>query len=111
MVGVTEIDEVWDGGDFVAVDFDGTLTKGKARYWEGEVEEPNEAVAEWVRQQYYEGNMIVVWTARPWSQASTIAARMTEWEIPYHGIRCEKGGAGLYVDDKSVRPDEVVSGD
>lgn len=106
---MAEIDDVWEGGDLIAVDFDGTLTQGKAKYWEGEVEEPREDMVEWLREQYYSGANIMVWTARPWSQASTIAARLCEWEVPYHGIRCEKGGSGVYVDDKTVRPEEVLS--
>jgi len=95
-------------GDLVAVDFDGTLTEGRARYWAGEVEEPHEPVVEWVKEQYYSGAHVVVWTARPWSQANVIAARLTEWGVPYHGIRCEKGGADGYVDDKAARPGEVT---
>lgn len=95
-------------GDLVAIDFDGTLTKGRARYWEGEVEEPDEVMVEWVREQYYNGAKVLVWTARPWDQASTIAARLTEWEVPYHGIRCEKGGADGYVDDKAIPADQLI---
>jgi len=98
-------------GDLVAVDFDETLTEGRARYWEGEVEDPNEPMVEWVKEQYYSGAKVVVWTARPWSQANVIAARLTEWGVPYHGLRCEKGGADGYVDDKSVRPEELTQQD
>lgn len=101
----------FDAGDLVAVDFDGTLTQGTAKYWAGEVEEPREEVLEWVREQYYNGAHVVIWTARPWSQASTIAARLTEWGVPYHGVRCEKGGADGYLDDKAARPGEVLGVD
>lgn len=94
--------------DLVMVDFDGTLTQGEALYWTDDVEEPREDVVEWVRDQYTSGVHVVIWTARPWSEASTIAARLTEWEVPYHGIRCEKGGSDGYVDDKSHRPLDVV---
>ena len=96
-------------GDLVKVDFDGTLTQGEALWWEGETESPNEAVCEWTRQQYYAGAHVVIWTARPWSQANIVAARLTEWGIPYHGIRCEKGAADGYVDDKAARPEEVLA--
>jgi len=95
-------------GDLVAVDFDGTLTEGRAKYWAGEREEPRGEMVEWVREQYYNGAKVVVWTARPWDQASTVAARLCEWGVPYHGIRCEKGGADGYVNDKAARPDEVT---
>jgi len=97
--------------DRINVDFDNTLTEDDVAYWEGEVPDPDEEVCEWVRQRYYEGNTIIVWTARPWSEASTIAARLTEWQIPYHGIRCEKGSSSVYIDDKAKRPHEVISDD
>jgi len=93
----------------INVDFDNTLTDGDVEYWNGERPEPNEQMCEWTRQRYYDGHTIVVWTARPWSEASAIAAHCCEWEVPYHGIRCEKGSADQYVDDKASRPSEVTA--
>jgi phosphoserine phosphatase len=94
----------------INVDFDNTLTTGDCRYWAGERPEVDEAVAQATREAYYNHAHIVVWTARPWSEASSIAGWLTRWEIPYHGIRAEKGSASLYVDDKAVRPEEMVDG-
>jgi hypothetical protein len=93
----------------IAVDFDNTLTTGDVAYWAGERPQPDEAVLQRVRQQYYSGHTIIVWTARPWSEASQIAAHLVEWDLPYHGIRCQKGSADVYVDDKSVRPTEIIN--
>lgn len=107
---MAELDEEWEGIDHICVDFDGTLTKGKAKHWEGETAEPNPEMIEWVKDSYYSGKIIVIWTARPWSQASNIAARLTEWDVPYHGIRCAKGGATYYIDDKAMRPEEILDG-
>lgn len=95
-------------GDRLMVDFDNTLTDGDCAYWRGEDPDPDEAVCEAVRQHYYQGGTVVVWTARPWSEANAIAAALTLWEVPYHGIRCEKGSGDVYVDDKAHRPDEFV---
>lgn len=94
----------------VAVDFDKTITTGDGPpYWEPDsYEVVDEDVAQWVRERYYQGDTIIVWTARPWERANEIAAHLTKWEIPYHGIRCEKGGADLYVDDKTKRPEEIT---
>lgn len=86
----------------VLVDFDNTLTKDDVEYWNGEREEPDEAVCEATRQCYFAGNTIIVWTARPWREANTIAARLVEWDVPYHGIRCQKGSGDVYVDDKAM---------
>ena len=58
-----------------------------------------------VREHYYAGGTVIVWTARPWSEANRIAAHLTEWEVPYHGIRCEKGSGDVYVDDKALSPE------
>lgn len=101
-------DPLTEPEDLVAVDFDGTLTEGKNLYWEGEREAPDEEIIEWVREQYYSGCHIVIWTARPWEQAGRIASRLVEWDVPFHGIRCNKGGADLYVDDKSVTPNHII---
>lgn len=95
--------------DRLAVDFDNTLTTSNVAYWDGEVPEPDETVCEAVRQHYYSGGTVIVWTSRAWADAHLVAARLTEWQVPYHGIRCEKGAADVYVDDKAVTPDEWVS--
>jgi len=91
----------------IAVDFDGTLTQSNVAYWDGERPEVDTKTAEYVRNKYHAGNTVIVWTARPWSEANQIAAHLTEWEIPYHGIRCEKGSADEYVDDKAIKPGEL----
>ncbi|QSG06346.1 hypothetical protein HSR121_2013 [Halapricum desulfuricans] len=45
---------------------------------------------------------IIIWTARPWSHANHIAGLLTMWEVPYNGLKMEKGGAEVYLDDKAV---------
>lgn len=90
------------------VDFDNTLTEDNVEYWNGERPEPDVDVVQRVREHYHTGGTVVVWTARPWSEASQIAAHLTEWELPYHGIRCEKGSGDVYVDDKALRPEEFA---
>jgi len=94
----------------IGVDFDNTLTDGNVRYWQGERAEPDDDVVDAIRDLYHNGAHIVVWTARPWSEAHMVASHLTAWELPYHGIRCEKGSADAYVDDKAVRPGEAVDG-
>lgn len=98
-----------DGTQRINVDFDKTLTTGEGPpFWdEDEMEYPDEGMVEWVNSQYHDGNVIIVWTARPWSQAQNIAGYLTKWGVEFNGIRCDKGGADIYVDDKAVRPDEV----
>lgn len=85
----------------IACDFDHTITHTENEYEYGS-EKPNHEVIEWLKEMYYDGHTIIVWTARPWSEAPIIAARLTEWGVRWHGLRCEKGGADVYVDDKAV---------
>jgi len=92
----------------VNFDFDNTLTTGDCRYWiDGEREEPDERGCALATEAYHSGHTLIIWTARPWSEANVIAARLTEWGVPYHGIRCEKGSSDIYVDDKAVNVDNV----
>lgn len=95
--------------DRIAVDYDGTLTRGSVAWWDDEVPEPDNDVILWVNEQYAQGNTIVIWTARPWSEAGKIAGRLTGWDVRFHGVRCEKGSADLYLDDKAKRPEEVLA--
>jgi hydroxymethylpyrimidine pyrophosphatase-like HAD family hydrolase len=95
----------------VAVDFDNTITDDNVRYWEGERPEPNHHVRQLVRDIYHNHGHVLIWTARPWAEANRIAAHLAEWEIPYHGIRCEKGSADAYIDDKAVQPNDAYTND
>lgn len=94
----------------LAIDFDKTLTTGEGpNYWEDdEDEQPDEDMIEWVNEQYHSGHVIIVWTARPWSQAANVESYLTKWGVEYHGIRCQKTGADLYVDDKARNVEDVA---
>jgi hydroxymethylpyrimidine pyrophosphatase-like HAD family hydrolase len=91
------------------IDFDNTLTEGDVEYWNDERPEPDQEVVDAVLEYYHNGGTVVVWTARPWSEAQQIAAHLTEWGVPYHGVRCEKGSGDLYVDDKAITPEAFVA--
>lgn len=96
------------GKKLIAVDFDHTLTETDDEYHFGS-ERPNHEMIAWVRDRYYEGHVINIWTARPWDEAGYIAGLLTMWGVRYHGLRCEKGGSDMYVDDKAYTPWDVVS--
>jgi trehalose-6-phosphatase len=87
----------------IAVDFDHTLTEDSGDPYQPGGETPNEEMIEYVQSLKEERNEeIIIWTARPWSHAQHIAGLLTIWGVPYNGIRCEKGGADAYLDDKAV---------
>ncbi|REA00237.1 capsular biosynthesis protein [Haloferax sp. Atlit-6N] len=94
-----------DAGDRVLVDFDNTLTEGDVAYWEGERPDPDDDVVDAVNECYFAGCTVIIWTARPWSEAARLAAHLTEWGVRWHGLRCDKGSGDVYVDDKALRPD------
>lgn len=108
---MTELQDIEDADErkVIAVDFDKTLTTGEGpEFWEDDEQEyPNEDVIEWVNEKYHDGHVIIVWTARPWSQAATVESYLVKWEVEYHGIRCNKTGADLYLDDKAQNRDSV----
>lgn len=91
----------------IAVDFDHTISLTDDEYSTGN-ERPNEPVIEWMWEQYYEGHTLLVWTARPWKDAPFLVSRLEEWEVPWHGIKCNKGGADVYVDDKALDPETIA---
>lgn len=96
-------------GLLYAVDFDKTLTKSSSNEWlPADKQEPNKEMIEAVREQFIEGKKVVVWTAREWREAPKIAGWLTIHEVPYHGIKMEKGGADKYIDDKAMTPDEFI---
>lgn len=103
--------ELIAGVDRLAVDFDNTLTLDGVAYWDDERPDPDEPALEAVREHYRAGGTVMIWTARPWSEAGRIASHLAEWGVPYHGIRCEKGSADVYVDDKALRPSDAFGGD
>lgn len=80
------------------IDFDGTLTDGSCYI----NLKPNPDVISKVRKLYYEGHIIIIWSARLWESAKDIAGWCIMNSIPFHGLMLGKGGTDVYVDDKNV---------
>lgn len=89
------------------IDFDGTLTTGESY----EELNPNHDIVQRTKQLYYSGHIIIIWSARQWSDASTIAGWLILHNIPFHGVMLGKGGTDFYVDDKNVLLENFLSGD
>lgn len=87
----------------IAIDFDKTLTRESGDPYQAGGEEPDRKMVEFVKGLKEEDKFdIIIWTARPWDQAGHIAGLLTMWGVPYNGIKCEKGGAHVYLDDRAV---------
>lgn len=87
----------------ICVDFDNTLTTSIPSDWsvDGHDAKPDEAMIEAVTNAWKDGYTIIIWTARRWCEAPNIVGSLVSWQVPYHGLRCEKGAATKYVDDKA----------
>lgn len=81
-----------------AIDFDGTLTSPSVDYANPE---PQYSIIDKVRKLYYTGHIILIWSARTWREANILAAFLERYDVPYHGLRLNKGGADIYIDDKN----------
>lgn len=87
------------------VDIDGTLTNGE-KFWE-EIPTVNERVKDVVRELYMDGNIIIIHTGRQWEMANETVSWLIANKIPFHGIFMGKGGADVYIDDRTIRPEEL----
>jgi len=86
------------------IDFDGTLTDGSS--YENLV--PNQAMIKRVKELYFAGNIIILWSARQWDDANIIAAWAILHSVPFHGLMLGKGGTDVYVDDKSINDKDFL---
>lgn len=92
----------------IAVDMDGTLCTGE--FWKDEEEpQPIPETVELVKKLYLKGAHIVIYTARRPELYPLTMAWLIKNGIPFHGIAMTyKCGADLYIDDKVLRPEELI---
>jgi len=89
------------------VDFDGTLTTGDSY----EILRPDNEMITRVQELYFAGNIIIIWSARLWSDASKIASWLIQYHVPFHGIMLGKGGSDCYIDDKAIHSHDFIKGE
>jgi len=93
----------------ICVDFDKTLTREDGgTYFTDEETLPDNEMISWVNDRYKQGDTIIIHTARPWSVAGETVGKLTEWGVRWHGLRMDKGSGDLYIDDKAMRPEELL---
>ena len=88
------------------IDFDGTLTDGSS--YENLV--PNKEMVIKVKELYFTGHIVIVWSARLWADAPKIASWLILHGIGFHGLMLGKGGSDCYVDDKAIHADDFLNG-
>ena len=89
------------------IDFDGTLTDGLCY----ENLNPDYEMVQKVKELYYGGNIIIIWSARQWESANIIAGWCIRYNVPFHGLMLGKGGTDCYVDDKAIHSKEFLKED
>lgn len=96
----------------IFVDFDKTLTTGAGDPWwiDPFDEEPNDAMIELVRECYFAGHTIIIYTARREDVRAETAMWLDRWDVQYHALRMEKPGFELLIDDRTMHPDEALEG-
>lgn len=86
------------------IDFDGTLALSEDYL----NLKPCTLMINKVRDLYYKGNIIIIWSARQWESASTIAGWCVTNNVPFHGLMLGKGGTDCYIDDKAINSKDFL---
>ena len=90
-----------------ACDMDGTLTLGEHN-WENYLRAvPDKPTIEKVNKLYDEGNIILIYTARPWVDFLHTVHWLKENGVLYNALIMGKPHADKYIDRDSIRPDEL----
>lgn len=91
----------------IAVDFDNTLTSGEgSKYWVDPYDmHPNEEMIDIVRQLYYDGHTVIVYTARGEDARCETQHFLDKWDVTHHALRMGKLGYDVFVDDRTVNPE------
>lgn len=101
----------------IAVDFDGTLFKDKYPL----VGEPIYPVINYIKRAKEESNKIILWTCRQGQDLAVALEACNQIGLTFDAVNCNlderieryngndsrKVGADLYIDDKSIRPEEL----
>jgi len=93
----------------IAVDLDQTLTIGEYNYWKDDIDDikPNEKVVEWVKQQYWEGNFIVIYTARKEMNRFITEMWLKKYVVWFHVLVMDKLRADIYLDDRNMKLEDI----
>ena len=68
----------------------------------------NHEIVTVINRMYDDGHSIVLWTARHWNHLIDTKNQIDEIGIKYHSLNMGKPYADIYVDDRSMRPEEFI---
>jgi len=90
----------------LAVDLDGTLCEGE--FWGKGEPKPKQDMINKIEKLYKQGHHIIIYTARRRNYYQETEAWLIKNKVWYHALSMEKMGADLYIDDKSITPEEFL---
>jgi len=91
----------------IAIDLDETLTKSEI-HWEKYLKaEPDEEAIREVQKLFRQKHTVVIYTARPNKDRQVTMQWLRENGVPYSFLRFDKLRADIYIDNHSVRMEEV----
>lgn len=90
----------------IAVDLDNTLCEGE--FWGVGDPTPKKEMIDKIEKLYKAGHHIIIYTARNRSFFQETEAWLIKNKVWYHALSMNKMGADLYIDDKSIKPEELV---
>ena len=81
--------------------------------WSYDGSTPKKDVIEKINVLYDQGEYIIIFTARgsvhkrDWNEDTK--QQLSKWGVKYHKLRFGKPGGEIYVDDRTITPDELVN--
>lgn len=91
----------------ICVDIDGTLTNETEGH-DYANRTPNIRIINRVKKWKNEGNLIIIHSARWTVDETATRAWLMKHEVPFDVLLLGKPKCDLYVDDKAMRPEEIV---
>jgi capsule biosynthesis phosphatase len=91
----------------ICVDLDGVLTL-ETEGWDYANRTPRISMLHKIRQWYRDGSHIILYSARLKIDRKITTVWLKKYHVPYHELILGKPRADLYIDDKAMRPEEVL---
>ncbi len=91
----------------IGVDIDGTLTVEKDGH-EYESRTPNHPIIKKINKLYEQGHMIILFSARWEADRKVTKDWLKKYGVKYHGLILGKPLFDLYIDDRAIRPEELL---
>lgn len=90
----------------IVFDIDGTLCEERETFERG-LAQPKKEIIELVNEVYAQGVFVILYTARSWSEYRITETWLKGNGVHYNLLMCGKPVYDLWVDDRSVNPNNI----